>query len=156
MSELSGRRGVRGAWLRRIWGPLLAIIAVIGLEARLQEGGWLRREPLISMSVPAYNSWLRFGAAEVDIDFAAEAWPSTLRVSLRRLGPDEAQGEIDLTEHFVARENGAVGNLTGLAAGRYTIRARVFGQAQGRSDVLVEEDVSVTLMVPPLPVLDRA
>jgi hypothetical protein len=156
MTERARRFPIRGGRLRRIWGPALAVLAVLAFEARLQDTGWVRREPLVSITVPATNAWLRFGAAEVDIDFTSAAWPSTLQVSLRRIGPDGSQAEIDMTDDFVARENGAVGNLTGLTAGRYTIRARVFGRSRGRADLLVEEDVSVTLLIPPLPILDRA
>ncbi len=142
--------------LRWSWRPLLAILMVLSLEAGLLDAGWLHREPLIVMTLPLPAPTLRYGSAEVDIHFTELSWPSTLNVSLKRIGSGRKSGEIDVTNLFAARENGAVGDLTSLAQGRYTLRARVFGHPYGRKDLLVEEDVSIDLVVPALPEFDRA
>ena len=144
------------ALLRWTWRPLLAILAVLSLEAGLLDTGWLHREPLILMTIPTAAPTLRYGSAEVGIHFTESSWPSTLNVSLKRTGSGQKSGEIDVTNLFSARENGAVGDLTNLPQGRYTLRARVFGHPGGRKDLLVEEDVSIDLIVPALPEFDRA
>lgn len=144
------------AFLRWSWQPLVAILLVLSLEAGLLDRGWLRREPLILMTLPAAAPTLRYGSAEVDIHFGEWSWPSTLNVSLTRTGSGRTEGEIDVTHLFLARENGAVGDLTSLTQGRYTLRARVFGHPCGRKDRLIEEDVSIDLVVPALPEFDRA
>lgn len=144
------------AFLERSWRPLLAVLIVLSLEAGIRDAGWLRHEPLINMSVPPSTARLRIGAVEVDIRFGRQAWPSTLNVSLTSTSPGRTEGDIDVTNLFVALENGAVGTLSGLAEGRYTLRARVFGHPRGRDDLLIEEDVSVDLVVPSLPDYDRA
>jgi hypothetical protein len=127
---------------------------VLAAEAALLGGDHLTREPLVSVSIPAANQLSRFGSTEVDIGFTASSWPSTLKVSLVRQRQGLPPIEIDVTRTFAARENGAVGQLSGLQAGHYTVRARVFGHPHGRKDILIEEDASVVLKVPPLPPLD--
>ena len=144
------------ALLRWTWRPLLAILMVLSLEAGLLEAGRLRREPLILMTLPAAAPGLRYGSAAVGIHFGEGSWPSTLNVSLERTGAGRSSGDIDVTNLFVARENGAVGDLTSLPEGRYRLRARVFGHPWGRKDLLIEEDVSIDLVVPALPEFDRA
>jgi hypothetical protein len=148
-SRLSRTRFGRIAWL-----PLLAALLVLAAEAVLLRGDHLTRESFLSVSIPAANGLSRFGSTEVDIDFTASAWPSTLKVSLVRQRHGLPPIEIDVTRAFVARENGAIGQLSGLQAGRYTVRARVFGHPRGRKDILIEEDASVALKVPPLPPFD--
>ncbi len=139
---------------RIAWPPALAALLVLAAEAALLRGDHLTREPLVSVSLPAASQLSRFGSTEVDIGFAACSWPSTLKVSLVRQRHGLTPIEIDVTEAFVAGENGAVGQLSGLQAGHYTVRARVFGHPRGRKDILIEEDASVVLEVPPLPPLD--
>jgi hypothetical protein len=151
MASRFSRTGL-GRWA---WPPALAALLVLAAEAALVGGDHLRREPLISVSVPSGNLLSRFGATEVDIGFGKFSRPSTLNVSLLRQQQGFPPVEIDVTEQFMARENGAVGSLSGLQEGHYTVRARVFGHPHGRRDILIEEDATVVLKVPPLPPLDR-
>ncbi|MFQ5458717.1 MAG: hypothetical protein ACE5FC_09765, partial [Myxococcota bacterium] len=100
------------ALLRWAWRPLLALLVVLSVEAGLLDSGWLHRDPLIGMSVPAATPGLRFGATEVTIRFGKSAWPSTLNVRLASTGPGRVLEEIDVTNLFTALENGALGNLS--------------------------------------------
>jgi len=139
-----------------IWLPLVVALGLLAAEAVWQMNRHRRHEPLIRISLPNPPAQRRYGATEVGIDFAPFSRPATLKVTLIRVRGGRPQEETDVTEHFIARANGAVGNLAGLIAGEYVLRARVFGQPENRVEILVEEDARISFRVPPPPPLDLA
>ena len=138
------------------WLPLVLVLGLISAEVAWQVHRHLHREPLLRLSLANLPPERRYGTAEVDIGFAPLSRPSTLKVTLTRRRPGQREKETDITGQFMARANGAVGNLPGLIEGEYVLRARVFGQPPGRKDLLIEEDARVSFRVPPPPPLDRA
>ena len=136
------------------WLPIAAIVFLVATEAALQWSRQLRSEPLVRLNLPAAPMGTRFGSSEVDIKFGRASRPATLQVLLRWYRPGSAPRETDVTDQFIARENGAVGTLSGLLEGKYVIRARVFGEARRNKDLLVEEVSELDFTVPPLPPLD--
>lgn len=138
------------------WLPLLAVLALVAAETAWQVHAHVGREPLIRLSLPSLATQRRYGATEVAIDFAPYSRPATLKVTLVRIRPGGRDEETEVTDQFIARENGAVGNLSGLIEGEYVLRARVFGQPPGRKDLLIEEDARVSFSVPSPPPLDLA
>jgi hypothetical protein len=138
------------------WLAWLAVLLLVGTEVTIQRTHRLERVPLLTVSVPATGQLTRFGATDVDIAFSPSSRPSTLQVSLSWQWSGHPRVVTDVTDQFLARENGAVGSLTGLVEGAYVLRARVFGEMPGRKNVLVEEEARASFVVPPLPFLDLA
>ena len=134
----------------------LAVLLLLGAEVAIQYTHRFQRVPLLGVSVPATGQLTRFGATDVDISFSPFCEPSTLQVSLSRQWPGHAAVVTDVSDLFIAKENGAVGSLTGLVEGTYVVKARVFGWASGRQDLFIEEEARVSFTVPPLPFLDLA
>ncbi len=139
-----------------LWLPLLVALGLVTAEAAWQVNRHRQHEPLIRVLLPNLPAQRRYGATEVGIDFAPFTRPATLKVTLIRMRTGRPQEETDVTDRFIARANGAVGNLSGLIAGDYVLRARVFGQPPGRREILVEEDARISFRVPPPPPLDLA
>jgi hypothetical protein len=138
------------------WLPLLVVLALLAAEVAWQVHLHLGRAPLIRLSLPGLVTRSRYGSTEVNIQFAPFSRPTTLKVTLIRVRPGHSEEESDVTNEFIARENGAVGKLSGLMEGEYVLRARVFGQPPGCKDLLVEEDARAVFRVPPPPPLDLA
>jgi hypothetical protein len=138
------------------WFACLAVLLLVGAEITVQRTHRLERVPLLTVSVPATGQLTRFGATDVDISFGPGSRPSTLQVSLSWQWSGHPRVVTDVTDHFLARENGAVGSLTGLFEGSYVLTARVFGEIPGHKNVLVEEEARASFVVPPLPLLDLA
>jgi len=139
-----------------LWVPLLAFLLLLAAEAAWQVAQRIGGRPLVRFSLPPTPEPRKFGSTEVDIEFGPKSLASTLQVTLLRVRPDSSAEETDVTDLFIARSNGAVGNLTGLMEGKYVLRARVFGRPPLCKDLLIEEDARVSFTVPPPPPLDLA
>ena len=139
-----------------LWFPLVVTVALLAAEAAWQVNRHVRVTPLVRVALVVSPEQRRYGATEVDIYFGPFSRPVTLKVTLVRVRTGRMDRESDVTDQFIARENGAVGSLSGLIEGEYVLRARVFGQSLGRKDLLVEEDARVGFRVPTPPPLDLA